>query len=376
MTNYEPLLVALAAWLDKPLNQIPAEFHERIEDAFFPFLWDQLNADQRRVLAIQYDGQNDPRFEVERQAGFSRAVTRRDLQRQIDTWNTVPVNNATEASLKENRLKQLHAELSRLKRPAAKKKTKRGVPKGYVAYPKAAAALAERLEATPAEIAAWIFVGPDQGGIAAYRNANELFPPPRFFYDFMLHGDGDYLAPLMGCWFEQVELERFQPADRFLTGSALLQRWAAKVGNAKAFIEAKLEESRLMSLHPIFGGTQGVFGNEEGFPPLETGLFAVSEIERIEAEDFPPQVGKTVAKLGSPEWRRDTARKAADAKHNKPGGSREKRAAILAAWATGKYDTKDLCAEQEAAALGISFSAARKALIGAPEPERKKLSAA
>lgn len=62
------------------------------------------------------------------------------------------------------------------------------------------------------------------------------------------------------------------------------------------------------------------------------------------------------------------ARKRANRLHDKPGGSREKRAAISAAWATGKYSSRDICAEQESAALGMSFSAARKALRNTPDP--------
>ncbi|WP_292931776.1 hypothetical protein [Noviherbaspirillum sp.] len=58
----------------------------------------------------------------------------------------------------------------------------------------------------------------------------------------------------------------------------------------------------------------------------------------------------------------------ADAVHNKPNGSREKRAKIQAIWASGKYSNRDLCAEEECAAIGMSFSAARKALRGTPDP--------
>lgn len=57
----------------------------------------------------------------------------------------------------------------------------------------------------------------------------------------------------------------------------------------------------------------------------------------------------------------------ADAKHGKPGGSWEKQAAIRAAWASGKFDSRDICAEQECASLGMSFSSARKALRGTPD---------
>lgn len=62
------------------------------------------------------------------------------------------------------------------------------------------------------------------------------------------------------------------------------------------------------------------------------------------------------------------ARAAANALHSKPGGSRDKQAAIKKAWASGKYTSRDICAEQESAALGMSFSAARKALRGTPDP--------
>ena len=63
------------------------------------------------------------------------------------------------------------------------------------------------------------------------------------------------------------------------------------------------------------------------------------------------------------------AKHAANTRHSKPGGSREIKEKIRAIWATGKYSSRDICAEQECAALGISFSTARKALINTPTPE-------
>jgi hypothetical protein len=63
-----------------------------------------------------------------------------------------------------------------------------------------------------------------------------------------------------------------------------------------------------------------------------------------------------------------TARAAAEALHGKPGGSREKRQAVQAAWASGHYSSRDVCAEQECAALGMSFSTARRALRGTLDP--------
>lgn len=67
---------------------------------------------------------------------------------------------------------------------------------------------------------------------------------------------------------------------------------------------------------------------------------------------------------------RKAAQRAAEALHNKPGGTRERQRLIREAWASGKYSSRDRCAEEEAAALGISFSAARKALRNTPEPHR------
>lgn len=61
------------------------------------------------------------------------------------------------------------------------------------------------------------------------------------------------------------------------------------------------------------------------------------------------------------------ARKAADALHNGPKGFRVKRKTIQEIWASGKYSSRDICAEQECAALEMSFSTARKALRGTPD---------
>ncbi|WNL47911.1 hypothetical protein RKE25_09895 [Dyella sp. BiH032] len=68
------------------------------------------------------------------------------------------------------------------------------------------------------------------------------------------------------------------------------------------------------------------------------------------------------------EKRQAIAANAANAKHNAPDGSRSRQDAIRRAWASGKYSSRDICAEQECAALGMSFSAARKALRNTPDP--------
>jgi hypothetical protein len=68
--------------------------------------------------------------------------------------------------------------------------------------------------------------------------------------------------------------------------------------------------------------------------------------------------------------RASDARHKANLLHDKPGGSREKRKQIQEIWASGKYSSRDMCAEQECAALNMSISTARKALVNTPDPVR------
>lgn len=62
-------------------------------------------------------------------------------------------------------------------------------------------------------------------------------------------------------------------------------------------------------------------------------------------------------------------RSAADGLHNKPGGSREKADQIRNLWASGKYSSRAICAEEECAAIGLSFDTARRHLRGTPDPD-------
>lgn len=71
---------------------------------------------------------------------------------------------------------------------------------------------------------------------------------------------------------------------------------------------------------------------------------------------------------GRNESRQDSARRAANARHAKPDGSRAKQAAIRSAWASGRYTSRDRCAEEECGALNMSLSAARRALRNTPNP--------
>ncbi len=82
-------------------------------------------------------------------------------------------------------------------------------------------------------------------------------------------------------------------------------------------------------------------------------------VERLSAE---------AALIESKESAVRRATQAADARHNKPGGARVKRLQIQRIWASGKYSSRDRCAEEECGALDMSFATARKALRNIPNP--------
>lgn len=65
---------------------------------------------------------------------------------------------------------------------------------------------------------------------------------------------------------------------------------------------------------------------------------------------------------------RSSAREKANVLHSLPGGSRDKREQIREIWASGKYSSRSVCAEQECAALDMSYDTARKALRKTPDP--------
>lgn len=136
-----------------------------------------------------------------------------------------------------------------------------------------------------------------------------------------------------------------------------------------------IQQSRLLDCHPITGLSRES-ADDPGFPPLECALFALSEVERVErswdAGSRAVAGQASFPAIGSPEWRKQNAKNAANVKHAQTAQRRsEQREQILAAWASGRYTSRDRCAEEECGALGMSFSTARKILRNTPEPENR-----
>lgn len=101
------------------------------------------------------------------------------------------------------------------------------------------------------------------------------------------------------------------------------------------------------------------------YPELNFALFDLVEaLDAITNFDPSNHMSEVIYK----EAKRIAQQRAADAKHDGPTGKRTAKEAIRTIWASGKYSNRDRCAEEECAALGMSFSTARKALRGTPDP--------
>ncbi|MDP1647851.1 MAG: hypothetical protein Q8M01_06590 [Rubrivivax sp.] len=303
MSNFDPLTLACEDWFATPLCELPDALRQRVEKEFAPMPWDHLSAEQRRSVALQLDYQHDPATEKAREDWWVFFNRMSALEAELAREGASDRVNLDELLDGSGRLKNIRDQIRRMKArerhakdnyyPQRRVPVPELAPGKYMAYPKALHHLRERLGSTPEELAAWVWLGPDTGGLAAYLNVNELDPPPRFNFGVLpLFGtageeDADYVAPLMGCWFSSDDVANFQPADRFITGKVLIERWSSIPGlKVEPFIRAKIQESRLLDLHPIYGGTQAGSSNADHLPPMTEGLFRLADVEEIEAEDF------------------------------------------------------------------------------------------
>lgn len=95
----------------------------------------------------------------------------------------------------------------------------------------------------------------------------------------------------------------------------------------------------------------------------------LTEWARYLAENPPsPETLAIALTLGREKYESTKGRNAANERHAKPGGSRDKANKIREIWASGKYSNRDLCATEECDHLEMSWSAARRALRNTPDP--------
>lgn len=128
---------------------------------------------------------------------------------------------------------------------------------------------------------------------------------------------------------------------------------------AAHMLSTELDHAIMDEVFESFDKLSGIAKNQS-----ETVLFAI-ETAKQQNKIANAAVLKIVKTRAASSQR---GRVAADALHGRPGQSRDKQDAIRAAWASGKYSSRDVCAEQECAALGMAYGTARRALRNTPDP--------
>lgn len=243
----------------------------------------------------------------------------------------------------------------------------------YIPYPAASKFLAERWGITVEELAALLWLGREDGGLTAYRNANEFTDPPKVL--FLKDEPQDLFCLLAICWFKQSDLEDFKPLHRFVSGKTLRERWENKLGiPVESFIQAKIEESRLLDFSILSNSSsQDTLSNLE-VTQFDNVLFLIEHVEAIETEDMviSPSLS-SIVKDSNQETLEKHYKKigslGGNCRHGQPGGSRDKRKEVLALWKTGEYYSRNQCAEDAINKIGISRSTAREELKNTPDPE-------
>lgn len=81
---FESLTEALEGWFDKPKAALPAWQKYRVDTDFWPMPWDELNEEQRRSVAAQWDYKHDPAREGERTVAWYDATLNAHIWHAMD----------------------------------------------------------------------------------------------------------------------------------------------------------------------------------------------------------------------------------------------------------------------------------------------------
>ena len=156
---------------------------------------------------------------------------------------------------------------------------------------------------------------------------------------------------------EEVRQFCWDQSERMISITTQIEQWEAvatptalNLAQKETLLAQLRQELAVIEAENFVSATESNTAEQQADPPI------------LKAQEKP--------EVGLQEWHSQNARNAANKRHDQPGGSRDKQSQIREIWASGNYSSRDICAEQECAALGMSFSAARKALNNTPDPIR------
>lgn len=183
------------------------------------------------------------------------------------------------------------------------------VSQEYLSFQQAKQILAQRLGATPEEIAVWVWYGPEHGGgLVAYadstpapcckadvcpdyqRDRCATLSPRRFHFpdSGSVAKDVTPANLLADCYFQKTAVVAFAPdrVGRFISWSQLFERWkmfGLSDDEIRRKVVGRIECGELIDHMPIYGCTQ-LSGHTDAAG--EGAMFEVEQVEAIQARDF------------------------------------------------------------------------------------------
>jgi hypothetical protein len=161
----------------------------------------------------------------------------------------------------------------------------------FISYFEAKQHLAASLHATQDEIAQWVSIGANEGGLNAFPS-NDSDQSPFSYKSREITNDDNYIKPLEKLGFFSNNIDRFIPTRRYITRSRLIERWVelysivddseyfdveeGHVHEAIKFFQERMSESDCLEHHPI----SGIVNSSE---QSVSGLFDINDIQKIEA---------------------------------------------------------------------------------------------
>ena len=293
-SSYIPLYFELANYFDSETAELPSHLVTRVQEAFKLFDWDKCTVSQRKSRAKAYDEQNDPGWAVNQQFWLDITNSLHDIQRKRNEWSNVSATTASDKQIQIEKISALDKRESHL-REIMTRLEHRDFPRyqnqnvvlgaheddNWLSLVAAERLLKGRLGASFPEIAAWVELGPDNDGLKAFTESNEL----EYFYFTPDMGD-DYLGALHTCRFRENDVLDFAPQERYLSGAELLDCLRTELGdNTRAYVVAQISNNALLDIHPSMGVTNAGIYVHSGFPSIEKGLFLVSQIKALSERD-------------------------------------------------------------------------------------------
>lgn len=173
----------------------------------------------------------------------------------------------------------------------------------YMSLKHAVDALRTRLSrVSKREIACWMWLQDENNPrLEAFLHVNQFDNPPRLELDLLAASDWTkstreyppYLSVLEGAFFDEAQINAFQPAERFLSYSEIVERWipffAGNRDEVAAFIRSSVSQSRLLEFAPGLGPTEisgDPFNGTITLPHAEWAMFKLAEVEAVEAADL------------------------------------------------------------------------------------------